>query len=796
MLRLLARAVSGTKTPESYLYYRVPTPWLSVKILQWLQIYEISESAEESSYLLELLGKLLNGTDLVSDKTGSARNAFHMVLMEAIKCVIHLQQTQELLEASSKILSLFLQEKASNLRYLALDAYTKLAQISPAANAMVKQHQETVTAALQDPDISIRRRALELVYGMCDKKNCKGIVSELIVFLNYLNVNIPNDFAIREELVLKIAILAEKFASQYKWYVDVMLKVITIAGDVMSEDIWWRLIKMVTNHEDVQAYAAETAFSALKEDTCNETMIKVAAFLCGEYGDKIVHIVKGAEQCRVLTNKFTVCTEASKAIILSALLKMAAHFPEVSQGVLNVYQTFSSQMNPELQQRSVEYTQLLKLAASTGTRTLLDSVTELLPAYNEVGDQEEVLEVVSSRHHDRISSRSASHHASSPNGGASPSAASPPASPSYGITSNSSSPTSPSPDAPSEAAPTSGKKKKKGKKKHHKGVVGEATDAVTAEFSNIVETATGQPPMPAPSNSGVATTSIALAGISLAPPPSAVNANMSPAEAAAANFQKLALLGQGVLYEDQQIQVGIKSDFAKGQGRVYIYFGNKTDSPMTNFAATIPPTTYIAIQLTEPLANVVDPASQQRIGLSLQCLAPFGQNSLLQLSLSYLIAGKSVHHKWDLPFTLTRFMDPAPIDAAKFMAHWQQVTQQANIAVDVIHALHPINVQAISKVVQMGLRLQVLDGVDKNSNNITAAGVFVCTQGQSFALARIETNAEAQMMRISIKTSNASVTVALRALFTAALGKPAQPSQQPVQPQTAQSPPGSPMNLL
>lgn len=164
-LRLLARAVSGSKTPEAYLYYRVPTPWLSVKLLQWLQIYDISESTEEANYLLELLGKLLNGTDLVGDKTGSARNAYHMVLMEAIKLVIHLQQTPELLESSSKILSLFLQEKSSNLRYLALDAFNALAQISTTANQMVKKQQDLVTAALQDPDISIRRRALDLVYG-------------------------------------------------------------------------------------------------------------------------------------------------------------------------------------------------------------------------------------------------------------------------------------------------------------------------------------------------------------------------------------------------------------------------------------------------------------------------------------------------------------------------------------------------------------------------------------------------------------------------------------------------------
>jgi len=792
MLRLLARAVSGSKTPESYLYYRVPTPWLSVKTLKWLQIYDISDNSEESTYLLELLGKLLHGTELVSDKTGSAKNAYHMVLMEAINLVIHLQQTPDLMEASSKILSLFLQEKSSNLRYLALEAYTKLAQISTAANAMVKQHQELVTSALQDPDISIRRRALDLVYGMCDKKNCKGIVNELIVFLNYLNVNIPNDFAIREELVLKIAILAEKFASQYKWYVDVMLKVITIAGDAMSEDIWYRLIKMVTNHQDVQQYATETAYDALKEDTVNETMLKVGAFLCGEYGRMIEKTASGADQCRLLTAKFPICTEPTKAIILSSLLKLAATFPDVAPGVNKVYASFASQVNAELQQRAVEYSQILKLGASQPS--FLGKITENLPAYNEVGDQEEVLEVRQSSSFSKSSGSQSQQQlrtSASQNGGfgsvPTASASAPP-------------PTSSTMSSDLSAVGSGKVDSSKKKKKTRKGVVGEATDAVTSEFGQIVEAAAASSsPIPpsSPSSSLMMNQSsthspsmqqqqqASTGSMSfLSPPPTqSSSSDLSPQEQYDANFKKLCLLGQGVLYEDATLQVGVKSDFSKGQGRVYIYFGNKTSAALTNFTATIPPTTYVAIQLTEPLPSTIDPNSQQRIGLALQCLAPFGIHSLLALSLSFLSAGKSSHHKWDLPFTASRFMDPAPIDAGKFMTHWQQVTQPANISVDVVHALHPINVPSISKVIQLGLRMQVLEGVDKNSNNICAAGVFVCSQGQSFALTRIETNAEAQMMRISIKTSNSSVTAALKGIFASALGKPA---SAPASPSAAQ----------
>ncbi|RVW54321.1 AP-2 complex subunit alpha-2 [Vitis vinifera] len=57
----------------------------------------------------------------------------------------------------------------------------------------------------------IRRRALDLLYGMCDISNAKDIVEELLQYLS------SADFAMREELSLKAAILAEKFAPDLSW---------------------------------------------------------------------------------------------------------------------------------------------------------------------------------------------------------------------------------------------------------------------------------------------------------------------------------------------------------------------------------------------------------------------------------------------------------------------------------------------------------------------------------------------------------------------------------------------------
>jgi AP-2 complex subunit alpha len=47
-------------------------------------------------------------------------------------------------------------------------------------------------------------------------------------------------------MVLKIAILAEKFAENLTWYIDVIIKLIEYAGDYVSDDIWFRVAQIVT----------------------------------------------------------------------------------------------------------------------------------------------------------------------------------------------------------------------------------------------------------------------------------------------------------------------------------------------------------------------------------------------------------------------------------------------------------------------------------------------------------------------------------------------------------------------
>ena len=139
----------------------------------------------------------------------------------------------------------------------------------------IRKHQQTIVLSLKDSDISIRRRALDLLYCMCDRSNAGEIVGELLEYLPVADFNIREDLVCALPLdygvclshphtfqVLKIAILSEKFAIEFSWYVDVIMNIIQQAGDFVSDDVYYRVVQIITNNEDIQRHSADIVFKA------------------------------------------------------------------------------------------------------------------------------------------------------------------------------------------------------------------------------------------------------------------------------------------------------------------------------------------------------------------------------------------------------------------------------------------------------------------------------------------------------------------------------------------------------
>lgn len=237
----------------------------------------------------------------------------------------------------------------------------------------VKKHQETVINALKtERDISVRQRAVDLLYAMCDRSNAEEIVQEMLVYLE------TADYHIREEMVLKVAILAEKYAVDYTWYVDVMLNLIRIAGDYVSEEVWYRVIQIVVNRPDVQGYAAKTVFEALQAPACHENMVKVGGYILGEFGNLIAGDPRSSPQVQfdIIHSKYHLCATTTRCLILSTYMKFINLFPEIKQQIQEVFRNDANIKNAdvEIQQRTVEYLKLSQIAGADVLATVLEEM--------------------------------------------------------------------------------------------------------------------------------------------------------------------------------------------------------------------------------------------------------------------------------------------------------------------------------------------------------------------------------------------------------------------------------------
>jgi AP-2 complex subunit alpha len=163
-------------------------------------------------------------------------NIEYGLLFEVINVIIHYDQSldKKLVMNVSKILVVFISSSRANIRYLGLEAMCRLA-----VRHSLSDHLEKILVNLDHPDVSIRKRALDLLYLICNSINVSTIVAEL---LGYLENRV--DPHIHDDLVLKIAILAEKFAENLIWYVDVVVKLIQNAE--VENDIWYRIIQIIT----------------------------------------------------------------------------------------------------------------------------------------------------------------------------------------------------------------------------------------------------------------------------------------------------------------------------------------------------------------------------------------------------------------------------------------------------------------------------------------------------------------------------------------------------------------------
>ena len=132
-----------------------------------------------------------------------------------------------------------------NIKYLALETMSRMQGIDKQSK-LIKKFMPVFFKNLRNSDISIRKIALNSLFSLCDSKSSSEIVNEILDYLQ------ENDYELKEEMVLKVAILSEKFAENLNWYIDVIIKLIEFAGDYVNEDLWFRVAQIITGFGEAE----------------------------------------------------------------------------------------------------------------------------------------------------------------------------------------------------------------------------------------------------------------------------------------------------------------------------------------------------------------------------------------------------------------------------------------------------------------------------------------------------------------------------------------------------------------
>ncbi|BGP37473.1 hypothetical protein JCM10449v2_001379 [Rhodotorula kratochvilovae] len=744
----LSKIVLQGELPQDYIYYKIPIPWLQVKLLRLLQYYPPSEDPTLRLVLHNVLERILkNSGD--QHRNVQQNNAQNAVLFEAINLAIHLDTESAVVQQAAHLLGRFILSKETNVRYLGLDTMAHLAARSDNLEA-IKRHQSTITQSLRDKDISVRRRGLDLLYSMCDTTNSKAIVGELLKYL------VVADYTLREEMVLKIAILTEKFATDYEWYLDTILTLMSTAGDHVGEEVWYRIVQIVTNTEELQEYAARRVFEVLLKPAVHENLIKVGAYILGEYGHLIADEPGRSpiEQFQILQSRANLCANPTKALLLTTYFKWLNLFPEIREQLLAVFEKSLRLLDAELQQRACEYLAVANLP----DEELLQVVVDEMPPFSERESAllSRLIKKTGDTHDKRTwyiggkevnqgqdAARYGAFGRRQGRGGGAPAAT-------HEALARS------EPNTPGGIADDlmgldlGGASGEVGTP----GVEGELRSPAEAAASSPV-TAT-KPLLPAATGAGAG---------AAAPTPTP---RKQITHGADKWLSRLVYNGDGVLWEDAQLQVGVKCEFHGHLGRVALYFGNKVPVALESFTATVlsPDEDALRVSLPKIPAPHIAALAQVQHLVHVECRDLFAEPPLLHLS---YLAGSLQTLTLRLPVWPTKFVEPVRLDAAAFFERWKQIGGAPREAQQVFPIPNGVDAEKNRRVVG-GARLGVLEGIDPNPSNVVAAGVLhMSTGGKVGCLLRVEPNAEAKLCRLTVRTTNEAVSQAVLKILVAAL---------------------------
>ncbi|KAI9785150.1 MAG: clathrin associated protein complex large subunit [Geoglossum umbratile] len=352
LVRTLKGLTSSGYAPEHDVT-GITDPFLQVKILRLLRVLGRGDS-QTSEQINDILAQVATNTD-------SSKNVGNSILYEAVLTILDIEADSGLRVLGVNILGKFLSNRDNNIRYVALNTLIKVVAVEPNA---VQRHRNTILECLRDPDISIRRRALDLSFTLINEGNVRVLIRELLAFLEVAD----NEF--KPIMTSQIGVAADRFAPNKRWHIDTVLRVLKLAGNYVKEQILSSFIRLIATTTELQTYSVQKLYASLKSDIHQEGLTLAAAWVIGEYGDALLRggqyeeeeLVEQVNESDIVDLFSTILASsyASQIVveyIITALMKLTTRLSEPAQieRIRRILTSHSDSLDVEIQQRAVEY---------------------------------------------------------------------------------------------------------------------------------------------------------------------------------------------------------------------------------------------------------------------------------------------------------------------------------------------------------------------------------------------------------------------------------------------------------
>ena len=352
LVRVLKGLASSGYAPEHDVT-GITDPFLQVKILRLLRVFGRGD-ARTSEQINDILAQVATNTD-------SSKNVGNSILYESVLTILEIEADSGLRVLGVNILGKFLSNKDNNIRYVALNTLIKVVAVEPNA---VQRHRNTILECLRDPDISIRRRALDLSFTLINESNVRVLTRELLAFLEVAD----NEF--KPVMTSQIGVAADRFAPNKRWHVDTMLRVLKLAGNYVKEQILSSFVRLIATTPDLQTYSVQKLYASLKDDITQEGLTLAGTWVIGEYGDALLRggqyeeeeLVQEVKESDIVDLFTTIlnsgyATQIVTEYIITSLMKLTARLTDPAQ-IIQIRRLLSkrtSDLDIEVQQRAVEY---------------------------------------------------------------------------------------------------------------------------------------------------------------------------------------------------------------------------------------------------------------------------------------------------------------------------------------------------------------------------------------------------------------------------------------------------------